>query len=155
MPLRPFVLAGMLLISAGLPASAAEVALATLPPVVVRTEPRAGATNVAASVSEIRVTFSRPMRDRSWSWVKLSDASFPGMTGNPRFLDDRLTCVLPVSLEPGMTYAIWLNKPPFENFQDEDGHKAVPYLLAFATKPGARHNTISASRAPARRYATE
>ena len=84
--------------------------------------------------NEIRVTFSRPMRDGSWSLVKLSDTSFPKTSGNPRFLDNQRTCVLPVSLQPGKTYAMWLNRPPYENFQDQDGHKAVPYLLVFETR---------------------
>jgi RNA polymerase sigma-70 factor (ECF subfamily) len=102
--------------------------------VVVSTEPRAGAADVPASTTEIRVTFSRPMRNGDWSWVKLSDASFPKIAGNPRFLEDQRTCVLAVSLEPGKTYAIWLNQPPHENFQDPQGHNAVPYLLVFETK---------------------
>jgi len=39
-----------------------------------------------------------------------------------------------VSLDPGKTYAMWLNQPPHDNFQDQDGHKAVPYLLVFETR---------------------
>ena len=115
-------------------ASAGEPSLTSTPPVVVRTEPRAGQTDVLPDTKEIRITFSRPMRDGSWSWVKLSDMSFPKTTGNPRFLDDNRTCVLPVSLEPGKTYAVWLNQPPYGNFRDQDGHKAVPYLLVFETR---------------------
>lgn len=117
-----------------LAARAEEPTVGNAPPVVVSTAPRAGQTDVAPGTSEIRVTFSRPMRNGGWSWVKLSDASFPKTIGNPHFLDDQHTCVLPVSLEPGKSYAIWLNKPPFENFQDQDGRKAVPYLLVFQTR---------------------
>jgi hypothetical protein len=132
--LRPVVLTALLLSTPGLIASAEELRVASAPPVVVSTEPRPGQTDVAPSTAEIRVTFSRPMRNDSWSWVTVSDASFPKMTANPRFLDDQRTCVLPVSLEPGKTYAMWLNQPPHENFQDQDGHKAVPYLLVFETR---------------------
>jgi hypothetical protein len=39
--------------------------------------------------------------------------------------------VLPELLEPGRSYAMWLM--PYENFQDQGGHKAVPYLLVFET----------------------
>jgi hypothetical protein len=127
------ILAGLLLTAVGLAASAEGITVGNAPPVVVSTEPRAGQTDVAPGTTAIRVTFSRPMRDGSWSWVKLSDGSFPKMTGNPSFLDDQRTCVLPVSLEPGKSYAMWLNQPPYENFQDQDGHKAVPYLLVFET----------------------
>jgi hypothetical protein len=128
------IVAGSLLAAAGSAAAAEDLTLRTAPPVVVSTEPRAGQTDVAPGAAEIRVTFSRPMQKGSWSWVKLPNASFPTMTGDPRFLEDQRTCVLPVSLEPGKTYAIWLNNPPAENFKDQDGHKAVPYLLVFETK---------------------
>jgi len=124
-------LVGMLLLAAQ---TTDEMTLQNAPPVVVGTEPRAGAADVPASTNEIRITFSRPMRNGGWSWVKLSDASFPKTTGEPRFLEDQRTCVLPVSLEPGKSYAIWLNKPPYENFQSQGGQKAVPYLLAFETR---------------------
>jgi hypothetical protein len=128
------ILATLFLSANALVAFADEPSVATAAPVVVSTEPRAGQTDVAPGIKEIRVTFSRTMRDGSWSWVKLSDTSFPKTTGNPRFLDDQRTCVLPVSLEPGKTYAMWLNQPPYANFEDQDGHKAVPYLLVFETR---------------------
>ena len=39
-----------------------------------------------------------------------------------------------VKLEPGRTYAIWVNSEKFGNFKDADGRSAVPYLLVFQTK---------------------
>ena len=124
--LNSAILSGLLLSTPAVVASAEELTVASTPPVVVNTEPHAGQTEIAPGTKEIRITFGRPMRDGSWSWVKVLDASFPKMTGNPRFLDDQRTCVLPVSLEPGKTYAMWLNQPPYENFQDQGGRKAVP-----------------------------
>jgi len=132
--LKVAILAGVFFSTTVLVASADEPSLTSTPPVVVSTEPRPGQTDVSPGTNEIRVTFSRPMRDGGWSWVKLSETSFPKTTGDPRFLDDQRTCVLPVSLEPGKTYAMWLNQPPYQNFQDQDGHKAVPYLLVFETR---------------------
>ena len=44
------------------------------------------------------------------------------------------TCVLPVKLKPGTTYAVWINSAQFGNFKDADGKSAVPYLLVFQTK---------------------
>jgi RNA polymerase sigma-70 factor (ECF subfamily) len=112
------------------------VSVKALPPVVVRTVPQAGDTRVdAARTKEIRVTFSKDMTDRSWSWSQLSDETFPKTTGEPRYDKDRRTCVLPVKLEPGKTYALWLNSERFQNFKDADGKPAVPYLLVFETKP--------------------
>jgi hypothetical protein len=40
-----------------------------------------------------------------------------------------------VRLEPGRTYAWWLNSDKFKNFTDLAGRPAVPYLLIFQTKP--------------------
>jgi RNA polymerase sigma-70 factor (ECF subfamily) len=111
-----------------------DVTVQTAPPVVVETFPRAGSADVDAGVGEIRVTFSKEMLDMTWSWSQLSDATFPKTTGKPRYDNDRRTCVLPVKLEPGKTYAIWLNSEKFGNFKDADGRKAVPYLLVFRTK---------------------
>ena len=54
--------------------------------------------------------------------------------GKPKYLADKRTCVLPVKLEPGKTYAIWVNSEKFGNFKDTEGRPAVPYLLVFRTK---------------------
>jgi RNA polymerase sigma-70 factor (ECF subfamily) len=107
-----------------------------LPAVVVRTVPQAGDTQVdAKKTKEIRVTFSKDMQDKSWSWSQISDDTFPGDNGAPHYDKDRRTCVLPVKLEPGKTYVIWLNSERFGHFKDTDGRSAVPYLLVFETKP--------------------
>jgi len=37
-------------------------------------------------------------------------------------------------LEPGRTYAFWLNSENFKNFKDAEGRPSVPYLLIFETK---------------------
>ncbi|HRX85687.1 MAG TPA: Ig-like domain-containing protein [Phycisphaerae bacterium] len=109
--------------------------VATLPPVVVKTVPQSGDTAVdAASVKEIRVTFSKKMTDKSWSWTQISDDSFPEVAGDIRYETDGKTCVLPVKLEPGRTYVSWLNSDRFHNFKDDSGQPAVPYLLVFETK---------------------
>jgi len=42
--------------------------------------------------------------------------------------------VLPVKLEPGKTYAVWVNSEKFDNFKGADGRSAVPYLLVFKTR---------------------
>jgi len=57
------ILAGLFLSTTVLVASPEELTVASAPPVVVSTEPRAGQTDVAPGTNEIRVTFSRPMRD--------------------------------------------------------------------------------------------
>jgi len=52
------------------------------------------------------------MLNDGWSWSTLSKESFPKLNGNPKFLSDERTCVLPVKLEPGKTYAIWFDREP-------------------------------------------
>ena len=111
-----------------------DVTLESVPPVVVKTVPEAGATEVDPKLTEIKVTFSKDMQDGTWSWVTLSKESFPTTDGEPKYLKDKRTCVLPVKLEPGKTYAIWVNSAKFDNFKDPGGRSAVPYLLVFKTK---------------------
>ena len=111
-----------------------DVTLESVPPVVVKTVPAAGADDVDPKLTEIKVTFSKDMLDKTWSWSTASKDTFPKVAGDPKYLDDKRTCVLPVTLEPGKVYAIWVNSDQFGNFKDADGRSAVPYLLVFKTK---------------------
>jgi RNA polymerase sigma-70 factor (ECF subfamily) len=112
------------------------VSIKELPPVVVKAVPQSGETQVdAKTTTEIRVTFSKDMTDQSWSWSGLSKESYPKVTGKPHYEKDKRTCVLPVELEAGKTYALWINSEKYNNFKDADGKRAVPYLLVFETKP--------------------
>jgi RNA polymerase sigma-70 factor (ECF subfamily) len=111
-----------------------DVTLDSVPPVVVKTVPEAGASDVNPKLTEIKVTFSKEMQDGSWTWSTLSKESFPKVDGKPKYLADMRTCVLPVQLEPGKTYAIWVNSAKFGEFKDRDGRSAVPSLLVFKTR---------------------
>lgn len=115
--------------------SAEKVGVVSMPPVVVATVPQSGSTGVSASLKQITVTFSKDMMtDNMWSWVKHSDDTFPEITGKIRYLKDRRTCVLPVSLRPGKTYVIWINSKKFNSFRDLKNQPAIPYLLVFETR---------------------
>jgi RNA polymerase sigma-70 factor (ECF subfamily) len=111
-----------------------DITVAAVPPVVVSTTPEAGTEDVDPATTEIHVKFSKDMQDGSWSWSTASKSTFPEMTGKPHYEDDHRTCVASVKLEPGRTYAIWLNSGKFGNFKDANGRSAVPYLLVFSTK---------------------
>ena len=116
-------------------ARAQEVSVKSLPASIIRTVPESGDTKVDASTTtQIKVTFSKEMRDGSWSWSQISDETFPQMAGTPRYLDDKRTCVVDVKLQPNKTYVIWLNSEKYRNFKDATGKPAVPYLLVFQTK---------------------
>jgi RNA polymerase sigma-70 factor (ECF subfamily) len=114
--------------------NADDITLDSVPPVVAKTVPAAGADDVDPKMTEIKVTFSKDMTDDNWSWTTISKETFPKLTGKPKYLADKRTCVLPVKLEAGKTYAIWVNSEKFTNFKDGDGRSAVPYLLVFRTK---------------------
>lgn len=117
-------------------ARAQEHSVRSLPAVVVKTEPQAGLRNVDPNITEIRVTYSKRMLDKSWSWGQISDDTFPETTGKPHYLKDGKTCVLPVKLQPGRTYVLQLNSltGAFANFKDRQMQPAVAYLLVFETK---------------------
>ena len=105
----------------------------SIAPVVVKTVPEAGTKDVPPGEYEIKVTFSKEMRDGSWSWCTAWENSDPQTIGKPHYSDDHKTCVFKVKLEPGKTYGYWLNSQSFHNFKDTQGHPAVPYLLVFQT----------------------
>jgi hypothetical protein len=111
---------------------------APVPPVVIQTVPPSGAAEVDPALTELRATFSKPMQDGSWSWCRWADGkeeNFPRIAGSARYLEDGRTCVLPVKLQPGRTYALWLNhRDSARSFKDTDGQAAVPYLLIFETR---------------------
>jgi serine/threonine protein kinase len=108
--------------------------LAEQPPVVVETQPLSGARDIQPGETEIRVRFSKEMADGSWSWSTAWENSTPEIIGQSHYETDQRTCVLKAKLEPGRTYAWWLNSDRFKNFTDRAGRPAVPYLLIFQTK---------------------
>ena len=105
-----------------------------MPPVVVKTVPESGVKDVDPSETEIRVTFSKPMTNGSWSWSTAWQDSSPKTIGKPKYDRDQKTCVLKVKLEPNKTYGYWINSERFQGFRDRQNHPAVPYLLVFRTK---------------------
>ena len=128
------ILASMFAIGTGLARAEEEISLKALPPVVVKTFPQAGDTAVDPSIKEIRVTFSKDMMTKQmWSWVMISKDSFPPIAGEVRYLNDKRTCVAPVKLKAGKTYAIWFNSKNYNAFRDRDNNPAIPYLLVFKT----------------------
>jgi hypothetical protein len=131
---RLLVLAALFGLGRATAMSADEVTLESVPPVVAKTVPEAGSKDVDPKTTEIKVTFSKNMEDGTWSWSTVSKETFPEVTGKPKYLEDKRTCVLPVKLEAGKTYAIWVNSEKFKNFKDTDGRASVPYLLVIETK---------------------
>lgn len=121
-------------VQANPPSAVQSPELATLAPVVVETFPMSGARDVAPGRTELRVRFSKEMMDESWSWSTAWEGSTPESAGQPTYDESHRTCSLTVDLEPGRTYAYWLNSQKFSGFQDTQGQPAVPYLLIFQTR---------------------
>ena len=111
-----------------------DVTLESARPVVIKSVPEAGADNVDPALAQISVTFSKPMQAGTWSWCVLSKESYPGTSEAPKYLEDKRTCVLPVKLQAGKSYAVWVNSEKFSEFKDTKGQPAVPYLLVFKTR---------------------
>jgi len=129
-----FAIASILTSDAAMAQEGGGISIKSMPPVVVKTVPQAGDPAVDPELEEIKVTFSKDMmKDQMWSWVKVSNETFPIITGKIHYLDDKRTCVAPVKLEPGTTYVIWFNSEHFNAFRDQDNNPAIPYLLVFHT----------------------
>lgn len=103
------------------------------PAVVVRSYPVSGATDIAPGEIEIAVTFSKAMQEGSFTWAVEWAGSVPEIGERPAFTADHRTCVLKATLAPGRTYAFRLNGSN-QNFKDENGNPALPYLLTFSTR---------------------
>ena len=130
----PFLI-GFIIICAAITQAESEVSVRSMPPVVIKTIPQAGDTSVDPFIEEIRITFSKEMMiDNMWSWVMISKESFPKITGQVKYLNDKKTCIAPVKLEPGKTYVVWFNSERYNAFRDKDNNPAVPYLLVFETR---------------------
>lgn len=111
-----------------------KITVKIMPPSVVKTVPRAGDTKVDPALKEITVTFSKDMMTKNmWAWCSQSPETFPKAGKNIRYLKNKRTCVLPVTLEPGKTYVIWINSRKLNSFRDTANNPAIPYLLVFQT----------------------
>ena len=102
-------------------------------PVIVVTTPQAMQSDVDPALERIEVTFDRPMRDKSWSWTGGGD-TYPQMTGKPFYDEKRMTCTMPVKLEPGKVYWVGINSPSHRNFVSEEGVASPWYVLLFSTR---------------------
>lgn len=128
--------AGTIMLICWLPIAllAQDISIENMPPVVVKTVPQSGDSNVDSNLSEIKVTYSKDMADGSWSITQVAKENFPQIKEKPKYLADKRTCVMKVSLEPNKTYAIWLNTERYKNFKDTNQSSAIPYLLVFKTR---------------------
>ena len=114
-----------------LPLSTRPTAAEPEAPRVVSISPPNGATDVDPATSEIRITFSEPMRDRSWSVVG-GGPNFPEIRGI-RYEDDGKTLVIAIGLKPGWAYRYGLNSPRHRSFVSRRGVALEPVVVTFRT----------------------
>src|SRR5687768_4361884 len=91
MPMKKATLLATLVLSslyAPLPSKGQGQDIESMPPVVVKTVPEAGAGDVAPGMVEIKVTFSKEMADNSWSWSTVWQGSTPEAAGKPKYEAD-------------------------------------------------------------------
>ena len=102
-------------------------------PQISATSPPNGATDVDPNITEIVVTFDRPMGD-GMAWCRRDPPeTYP--KHSPATWRDERTCVASdVVLEPGKTYIIWLNMPGFYGFRSSEGVEFPPVRYTFTTQ---------------------
>lgn len=110
------------------------VTFANHPAVVVKTVPTSGDVAVDPGLREIKITFSKEMRDGTWSFTTPGGKErFPEVVGEPRYDETKRTCTLSVKLEPGEEYVVGINWGRFQNFKDQLGQPAIGSLVVFKT----------------------
>jgi hypothetical protein len=102
-------------------------------PKVVSFGPENGAKDVDPKIQFVSATFDVPMGSGK-SWCN-GDGEFPKGPEGKRatWTNDGLTCRLPVILEPGHSYTLYLNSTYFNNFQSQWGVPLPPVVYKFQT----------------------
>lgn len=103
-------------------------------PKVAATSPAAFTNDVSSDLDKITVTFDQRMKDGQWAWTSRGDDTYPKTTGDPSYDEGRMTCTLPVTLEPGKVYWVGINEGRFRGFRGTTNAAARPYVILFATK---------------------
>jgi len=104
-------------------------------PQIAAVNPPNGATDVdPKSITEISITFDRPMDQRGMAWCRRDAPETYPEHSPAEWIDDRTCTASNVVLEPGKTYIIWFNMPGFEGFRSTDGIPFKPVRYTFTTK---------------------
>ncbi|MBF0499708.1 MAG: hypothetical protein HQM09_06225 [Candidatus Riflebacteria bacterium] len=100
-------------------------------PHVIKFEPENKAVFVDPSISELKVTFDRPMCN-GYSWCRGLD-EYPE-TGPTTWTADHRTCIVSVKLRPSQEYQLYLNLREYEGFQSKEGSPLDSTEYRFTTK---------------------
>jgi hypothetical protein len=108
-------------------------------PVIVKSSPEIGATDVDPSTTEISVTFDRDMDVGGYSWTGAGPNHPPTPEGQAPVWIGKRTCVLPVQLKKGRFYRVGINASSFQNFRSAMGVPAETTAVYFVTKGAPKH----------------
>lgn len=106
-------------------------------PVVVKTVPENGATDLPPGITEIQITFNKKMQTDAFTFCPVDDTvpfDKSIIASKPYFDKEQKTFVIKLNLKPGTKYAFWINSPKFNKFKDTKGNRAAPSQLTFETK---------------------
>jgi hypothetical protein len=101
-------------------------------PEVVQIEPENGSGDVDPGLDEIKITFSEPMTDGSWS-VTGGGENFPDIK-SIYYTKNCTVLVMKVKLKPGWSYRFGINSPSHRNFKSKKGIPVEPMLVTFKTR---------------------
>jgi hypothetical protein len=96
--------------------------------------PANGATDVDPALTQMVITFDRPMQSGSWSIVGAKEDA-PEVAGALAYDAEGKVLTVPVRLVPGRTYRFGLNSAAFSGFQSADGIALAPVEVRFTTRP--------------------
>lgn len=102
-------------------------------PKVVWMNPPNGGDDVNPDLTEIKVHFSIPMKDKCWAVCGGGD-NFPELP-SPCFYDEECKVLtIPVKLKPDWSYRLWLNVGEYMSFQSRDGVPLPSTEVTFRTR---------------------
>ena len=120
-------------VCAALLSLASHASAESLTPHVVSTYPSPGA-HVHPGKLKLAVTFDKPMRSGSYSFVEEKRGMFPECASRPAQSANKRTFKLECLVKPARRYEVWFNKGQFRNFVSEAGNPAEPAVLRFDTR---------------------
>lgn len=103
-------------------------------PQVIKCFPANNSEDVDPALDHIYVVFNEEMMPGNFAWAYTNKEDFPQKTGEPYYTDHFTKSVLPVKLEPGKTYEIWINSKTLPYFKDKSGNSAIPFRWTFKTR---------------------
>jgi hypothetical protein len=116
---------------------AAAVAVAEVAqkrPHIVSMTPANGDEAVDSTLAVLTITFDRPMRTGSWSFVGSKD-DVPAFDGQPSFDGSGKVLTVKVKLARGKSYHYFLNSDRFSGFRAADGTPLEPVEVRFTVAP--------------------